>query len=219
MEYSLGNSENPSMVGSAIKLPVFIVAGATASFLLFALMSELIKSENPDISDTKPSIPVVVYATPEDKKVIERDRKLPEPPKPATPPKRAPQPTAENSDPLIAFNPGTGVQVPGPVLNKLSFEGPRDNGAVAIVRVQPQYPAKAARNGIEGWVSLSFSIDPTGRVTNIKVVDSHPNRIFDQAAKRAMKKWKYKPQIKDGKAITVDGQTIVLDFTLDQREA
>ena len=83
-----------------------------------------------------------------------------------------------------------------------------------IVRVEPKYPTTAAREGIEGWVKLSFSITASGTVNNIQVLDAEPKRTFNQAARRALSKWKYKPNIQAGKAQAQNGMMVMLDFKL-----
>jgi protein TonB len=83
-----------------------------------------------------------------------------------------------------------------------------------IVRVEPKYPSIAAKDGIEGWVKLSFSITSSGTVDNIKVVDAQPKRVFNLAARRALAKWKYKPNIQAGKSQAQDGMMVMLDFKL-----
>jgi len=91
----------------------------------------------------------------------------------------------------------------------------RDGEATPIVRINPRYPPAAARDGIQGWVQLRFTIDETGGVTDVEVIDSEPRRVFDQEARRALLRWKYKPKVVDGKAVRQPGQTVQLDFTLD----
>jgi protein TonB len=90
----------------------------------------------------------------------------------------------------------------------------KDGDATPIVRIEPRYPMKAAREGKEGWVQMSFSIDTLGGVTDIKVIKSQPKRIFDREAKKALAKWKYKPKIVDGKPIVQTGLTVQLDFKM-----
>ena len=88
------------------------------------------------------------------------------------------------------------------------------NDARPIVRSQPRYPISAARDGIEGWVQLEFTIDSSGTVKDVKVTDSQPKRVFDSEAKRALRKWKYKPQMVDGRATDLPNMQVVLDFKL-----
>lgn len=62
-----------------------------------------------------------------------------------------------------------------------------------IKRVAPRYPEAALRNGTQGGVMLRLDIDETGSVTTLKVVESTPKGVFDDAAKRAVKDWKFQP--------------------------
>ena len=80
----------------------------------------------------------------------------------------------------------------------------------------PKYPTQAARDGKEGWVQLSFTIDELGGVTDVEVIDAEPKRIFDREAKRALRKWKYRPKIIDGKPQKQPGLQVQLDFKLNQ---
>ncbi|MFT5277256.1 MAG: protein TonB, partial [Granulosicoccus sp.] len=85
-----------------------------------------------------------------------------------------------------------------------------------LVRFNPDYPPVAARDGVEGWVELSFSIDASGAVINVEVLNSDPKRIFDKAAKRALKRWKYQAKIEQGRAIVQHGLSVMLDFKISQ---
>ena len=90
----------------------------------------------------------------------------------------------------------------------------RDGDATPIVRIEPKFPTKAARDGIEGWVQLSFEINEVGGVENVQVINAQPKRIFDREARKALRKWKYKPKVVDGKAMRQTGLTVQLDFKL-----
>lgn len=91
---------------------------------------------------------------------------------------------------------------------------PSDADVIPLVRIEPNYPERALSRGIEGWVLLEFSITPQGTVKDVSVVDSDPPRIFDRAAERAVRKWKYRPRIEDGEAVTRTGVQIVLTFKM-----
>ena len=55
----------------------------------------------------------------------------------------------------------------------------------------PTYPSRAERRGIEGWVHLSFAIQPDGTVADVKVMAAEPERVFDREAVEALKNWKF----------------------------
>lgn len=66
----------------------------------------------------------------------------------------------------------------------------------ALRLVAPQYPPTAYRRGIQGTVTIEFTIEPNGHTANIHVVNAHPQRIFNLAAIRAVKQWRFAPPAK-----------------------
>lgn len=70
-----------------------------------------------------------------------------------------------------------------------------------LVRIPPRYPRSASRRGIEGSVRVAFTITKDGVVTNARVLKADPPGVFDKAALRAIKKWKFAPKIIDGQAV------------------
>lgn len=93
-------------------------------------------------------------------------------------------------------------------------DGPAE--AVPLVRVEPEYPRKAARAGREGWVRLAFTITPSGGVANVRVVESRPRRVFDRAARRALEQWRFRPQRIDGQARAREAVQVI-EFRLANR--
>lgn len=87
------------------------------------------------------------------------------------------------------------------------------SGVVPLVRVKPNYPARAASRHIEGWVKIEFTVSPAGSVANARVIGASPPGIFDEAALDAIKKWKFKPKIENGAAV-VQRAVQTLKFTL-----
>ncbi|WP_246034162.1 energy transducer TonB [Thalassotalea mangrovi] len=160
-------------------------------------------------------VPIEFTEKSQDSKVQEKAKLNPPPePKPVPlPPQRVTALTSSETDVTI--------NVPGPQITLVN-EGPEILGpgmggeARPIVRVSPQYPIVAARDGITGWVQLAFSINESGGVTDIEVIDSSPKRTFDKAAIKALKRWKYKPKMVDGKAFKQTGLSVQLDFNIDQ---
>jgi len=62
------------------------------------------------------------------------------------------------------------------------------------VKFLPQYPAEAAAQRIEGYVTLSFQIADDGGVKDLKVIESQPPAVFDRAARRAVSRWNFGAQ-------------------------
>jgi periplasmic protein TonB len=73
--------------------------------------------------------------------------------------------------------------------------------AVLLRAVGARYPTAAMRARQEGWVLVSFTIDPAGRTGDIKVVDAQPRRVFDRAAMDAVQRYQFTPAKKDGAAV------------------
>jgi TonB family protein len=73
---------------------------------------------------------------------------------------------------------------------------------IALLKTTPVYPRKAARSRQEGWVKIEFTITEKGAVTAPKVIASKPRRIFDRAALKAIRNWRFKPKTIAGKAVS-----------------
>ena len=66
------------------------------------------------------------------------------------------------------------------------------------------------------YVVMKFTIDPTGKPTDIEVVEANPPRVFEREAMRALRSWKYQPKVEDGTAQSQPGQTVKLEFQLEK---
>ena len=84
----------------------------------------------------------------------------------------------------------------------------------AIVKVSPVYPKKAVDAGLEGYVVVECTVSKTGAVKNAKVAESS-NSIFDRAAVRAVRQFKYRPRVVDGERVEVTGVTNRITFKLE----
>ncbi len=71
----------------------------------------------------------------------------------------------------------------------------------AVAAAQPIYPYRAKRLGIEGRVEVRFLVDARGRTSLFKILQSQPPGEFDQVVLKTVKSWKFKPAIKDGRAV------------------
>lgn len=205
------------MVATGISLPVTM-----GLFLLMAhLVSQPAKLDNKFASE---SFIEFVRSIPQSQNQTRR-RSLPK--KPPTPkpapkmPKMAVKASAQTNTPQIQTNiPMLNSPLAlgdGPYLGGGTGGGGAQTGdsdVMPLVRIEPQYPRKAAMSGKEGWVQLKFDVTETGSVDNVEIVKSQPRRIFNQAAKRALLKWKYRPKVVDGKPQPRKGLLVQLDFKI-----
>ncbi|MCG6118386.1 MAG: energy transducer TonB [Aquimonas sp.] len=62
-----------------------------------------------------------------------------------------------------------------------------------VFRPALRYPPMAERRRIEGEVELEFTINADGSVSEVRVLRSQPEGIFDREASGAMERWRFAP--------------------------
>ena len=67
--------------------------------------------------------------------------------------------------------------------------------------VNAAYPESARKRRIEGWVELAFTIQTNGSVEDVEVQNASPSDVFDDAAIRAVRQWRYEPVTRNGTAV------------------
>ncbi len=84
--------------------------------------------------------------------------------------------------------------------------------ASLIHRVQPEYPPIAKLMRLSGSVVLRAVIGTDGEVHEIEVLSG--NAILADAARAAVRQWRYRPTLLSGQAVEVETQ-ITVNFVLD----
>lgn len=199
-------------------LPVAILL----SIVLFGLAAWLIRAPAAPACVDCPgrlTLDSVFYSPPPEEKP-RRPEQAPEPP--AEPPQHSietdidPPPVVQpvpEIDPRLFSGIGTagiriGVHDIGP--------GYSGGGLAVTRRVMPQYPALALRKGIEGEVTVEFTVGVDGSVSDIEIVDASPHGVFDAAARRAIAGWAFRPAVRDGKPVATRVRQ-TLDFSLPEK--
>ncbi|UZJ43281.1 energy transducer TonB [Marinimicrobium sp. C6131] len=98
-----------------------------------------------------------------------------------------------------------------------NFSG--DGEYMPIVAVAPEYPRRAAQRGIEGFVTVSFTVTTNGSTRDVVVVDAvdtegRETSIFNRAAIRAAERFKFRPRTVDGEPVEVAGVSYRFVFEL-----
>lgn len=136
------------------------------------------------------------------------------PPKPVTPDQA---PTLEKSEPDldIRINPDISPIAGYTPQRRKGLPQITDQQLMRIFGQPGQYPNRAIQRGIEGYVIVGFSVDQAGQVFDAFVIESAPEGIFERSALKAIKKFKYRAKMVNGKAVSTDGQQYLFSYKLD----
>jgi periplasmic protein TonB len=99
----------------------------------------------------------------------------------------------------------------GPGLNPLELTGDMVR-PVLLEKVAPTYPQVARQTRLGGRVTVRAVIAPDGGVESVEVASS-TNPLFNEAAVDAVRRWRYRPALMNGKPVRVYF-TVVVDFVL-----
>ena len=80
-----------------------------------------------------------------------------------------------------------------------------------------RYPPKAKRYKYVGQVIVKFGVDQQGKVTDPYVVASEPPGVFERAALKHVKSYRYKPPLLAGEPTHVDEVAVKLVFNPNKR--
>ncbi len=147
----------------------------------------------------------------------ERDTQPPPPPKPPPTPPPAPPPTPQ-AKAAPPPPPPTPPSPPEIRVGKLGLRGEDIQGANQAVKPAeaesgnwpPIYPPEAGRLGQQGSVLLSVHVAADGRVTAVDVAKSSGYPLLDEAARKAVAAWRYRPARRDdGMPVASDVEQIV----------
>ena len=101
-------------------------------------------------------------------------------------------------------------------MSRMTMSAGSDRDVIPLVRINPDYPPRALSRGLEGWVQVQFTITATGTVKDAVVVNADPKNIFDDAALKAIARWRYNPKVENGTAVERVGVQTIIRFQLEQ---
>jgi periplasmic protein TonB len=133
------------------------------------------------------------------------------------PPEAAPEPqlteTAQqipmSADLEVATGTGAGIMTANEIRSLTAAESVKEDAfdvadlekrPEPVSQVAPTYPAELRKAKVDGVVSLVFVLDETGRVEDPRVENSSRPE-FEKPALEAIRKWRFSPGQKDGKAV------------------
>ncbi|NQZ51727.1 MAG: energy transducer TonB [Moritella sp.] len=187
---------------------------------LFTLMAWMVDNGNTGKPEASAAQAFDIVMVEQERDINRRQRDLPELPKKSPPPTDRVPVASSKVKALVLPDMSVvgidmaviGVEIGLPVIGEFSA----NQQAMPLYRVEPRYPSSALKQGAQGWVKLSFTIDTLGRPVDIKVLAAKPRRLFEKAAVKALRKWKYQPKLTEGKATMQVNQTVTLEFKLER---
>jgi len=73
-----------------------------------------------------------------------------------------------------------------------------------VSRVDPEFPREAISAGADsGKVKARMTIDASGEVTRVEIIEANPRRLFDRAVVKTLSQWKFSPGA-DGRSMEID---------------
>jgi TonB family protein len=107
--------------------------------------------------------------------------------------------TPTSSIPTSSIPDSSALQTSGVIPKKI---GNGVSAPVVLSNVSPTYTAKARESKISGKVLINLWVDPQGKPYNVRVVRSLDKGLDDNAI-AAVKQYRFKPALQDGKPVTV----------------
>lgn len=202
------------MLSRAARVPTAVLAAMLINILLFSVIQHMVGSQRlrlADVSDYK--VANFIRMQPQSHEVKSRRDPL-APMKPRVEQQETMRQLVQSSTPGI-----TDLRIDVPAME---IEVGMNIGDIHIareltplVKVPPEYPQRAMSKDIEGYVVLRFIVTETGSVEAPEILHAEPEGYFESAARRAVLRWKYQPQFRDGKPIRVISITRV-NFALQK---
>lgn len=197
-----------------VRILISIVVGTFVTFALLWIMQYLIVTGVSAFSEERTVRFVDFVRVQREERTQTREDRPERPPEPQAPPPMTPDRQMDNMD----MGPGVGVGVSAPsVSHDMQIGGTgffSDGEYMPIVQVAPNYPRRAQQRGLEGFVTLEFTVTRQGTVRDPVVIESS-NSVFDQAAIDAVLRFRYRPRVIDGEPVDVPGVRFRISFRLE----
>jgi TonB family protein len=98
--------------------------------------------------------------------------------------------------------PGNGPGEGGGVGGGVFHAGGGVTAPALVSKVEPEYSEEARKAKYQGVVVLYVEVDASGRAQNLRVIQGLGMGL-DEKAMEAVRKWRFRPGMKDGKPVTV----------------
>lgn len=185
----------------------FLLAAAVFTLGLFWLMQQMVAGPDSNTQVDRNSTYVDFVRLKKDSETQRKERHKVEPPKPQKPklPKQsvseASTPTPQMAMNMPQLDLDLSISQQSLLGDAVVGMGFGDSDVIPLVRMSAQYPQRAIRQKIEGYVTARLQINAEGTVDNVEIVEAQPRGVFEREAVRALYRYKFKPKMEGGKAL------------------
>jgi protein TonB len=141
-----------------------------------------------------------------------RDARTRSPPAPIEPTLEKPEPVFVSTAPNVEIRPvaddaqDSSIAQVGSGRPDVPATLAPDAGIAVLQSVMPQYPVESMRAGEEGAAVLQVLVDETGRASDVRVARSSGYERLDDAAVRAVSRWKFAPSTQGALPVATWGE-------------
>ena len=76
--------------------------------------------------------------------------------------------------------------------------------ATVVSKVDPEFPREAIQAGADkGVVKARMTVDGTGEVVRVEILDAQPRRVFDRAVVKTLSQWRFNAGA-SGRTVEID---------------
>ena len=168
---------------------VGVVVGTLAAFALVQLL--VWGPREPSASEEQVATVALISEQAEE----EQDEPPPPEPPPPPPPVSTPESGVAGLPALapVAAPAVSSIQIPVKIAagGSLTGAGFKGKPLIPLSTARPQMPEWACKQNIKGWVEAVFTVLPSGRVQDVKIVDAQPRGVYEVAAIESISNWIY----------------------------
>ncbi|MBF0199535.1 MAG: energy transducer TonB [Planctomycetes bacterium] len=98
---------------------------------------------------------------------------------------------------------GMSDELLGEMDNLVMTEGTVDETPEPRMTSPVSYPPRARANNVEGRVVVNILVGVDGSVRMMKIVESNPSGVFDDAVKQSVRNWKFSPAMYQSRPVEI----------------
>ena len=89
-----------------------------------------------------------------------------------------------------------------------------DKVPAALFKEKPEYPYRARRMNVTGFVEMRFLVNNKGQVEELEIIRSRPKGVFETSVRKSVMNWRFTLGVKNGRSVAT-WITTTINFELE----